>query len=116
MALLTDKTAKTTTPAGTDLLHVVDVSDTTQNPAGSTFKMTVDNFLKGRAFITIQSCYALKGSGNESTTALEAGDLAIYESAAELIVAVITATITTVPDDLRDAAKARRFIDNSPLL
>lgn len=115
---LTDKTARTTKPASDDLVHMVDVSNTTQNPAGSSFKMEIKNFLKGRAFIPVQGCYTLKESSNESTSSLEAGDLVIYEDVTSdvFIVATIKAAITIVPDDLRDSTKAARWIDNSAML
>jgi hypothetical protein len=38
---LTDRTAKTSNFADGDLVHVVDVSDTSQDPAGSSFKSTI---------------------------------------------------------------------------
>ncbi len=40
---LTDRTAKTSNFADGDLVHVVDVSDTSQDPAGSSFKSTIGN-------------------------------------------------------------------------
>lgn len=115
---LTDKTAKTTTPASGDLVHIVDVSDTTSDAAGTSFKHTIDDFLKGRAFLTIQGCYALKASGNESITVLETGDFVIYEDVAgdEMILATIILAITTVPADLRVSTKAARWLDTSALL
>jgi hypothetical protein len=40
---LTDRTAKTSNFADGDLVHIVDVSDTSQDPAGSSFKSTIGN-------------------------------------------------------------------------
>jgi len=40
---LTDRTAKTSSFANDDVIHVVDVSDTSQDPAGSSFKSTIGN-------------------------------------------------------------------------
>ena len=116
---LTDRTAKTETPDKVDLIHLVDVSDATENAAGSSRKQTVENFLKGRAFLFIQGCYTLKATGNESTTVLEIGDLVIYHHVAGLgtfIIATIKATIITIPTDLRDSAKAANWLDTSAAL
>ena len=115
---LTDKTAKTAKPVDDDLVHVIDVSDVSQNAAGSSFKMKVDDFLKGRAFIMVQNCHTLKGVGNESRTVLEVNDFVIYQNVGNniLILATILATITTVPTDLRDSAKAANWLDASAAL
>ena len=115
---LTDKTAKTTTPASGDLVHIVDISDITSHADGTSYKHTIDNFLKGRAFITIQGCYTLKASGNESITVLETGDFVIYEDVAgnEMILATIILAITTVPADLRVSTKAANWLDVSAAL
>lgn len=40
---LTDRTAKTSSFANDDVIHLVDVSDTSQDPAGSSFKSTIGN-------------------------------------------------------------------------
>jgi hypothetical protein len=40
---LTDRTAKTSNFADADVFHLVDVSDTSQDPAGSSFKSTIGN-------------------------------------------------------------------------
>jgi hypothetical protein len=40
---LTDRTAKTSSFANDDVVHIVDVSDTSQDPAGSSFKSTIGN-------------------------------------------------------------------------
>jgi hypothetical protein len=44
--LLTDQDEKTTGFADADVVHVVDVSDTSQNPAGSSFKVKLINLVK----------------------------------------------------------------------
>lgn len=44
MPKLTDKTELNTTPAANDLIHVVDVSDTTSSPQGTSKRNTVANF------------------------------------------------------------------------
>lgn len=62
-----------------DLLHIVDVSDTSQSPDGSSFKVSVGNFLRSLGVgITIQGYenYTVKKAvGNTSFTQLEVGDL-----------------------------------------
>ncbi len=115
---LTDQTERTTRPDVLDLIHLVDVSNTTDHASGSSFKMNIANFLKGIGLLTIQGCFTIKASGNSSTSILEDGDFVIYASVANdsLIVGVIQDTISTVPDDLRVKAKCERFIDNSALL
>lgn len=117
---VTDQTAKTTAPADDDVLHVVDISDTTDNAAGSSFKMGVANFLKGKGLLVIQGCYTIKdlAAGNESTTILEAGDLVLYESVSndDFIIATIKAAITVVPDDLRDSSKAALWLETTAAL
>lgn len=48
MAKLTDKTAFGGTLADEDLLHLVDVSDTTQDPEGSSYKLSIAQLFGGR--------------------------------------------------------------------
>lgn len=45
MSILTDKTPLAT-PVGADVIHVVDVSDTSSDPAGTSKKVTADNLSK----------------------------------------------------------------------
>lgn len=58
MGKLTGRTAFSDTVAEADLLHLVDVSDTSQDPAGSSYKMTIAQLFGGRltygnvAFVT----------------------------------------------------------------
>lgn len=49
MAILTTRTALAETPASGDLLHIVDVSDTTDNAAGTSKKITRANLVGGLA-------------------------------------------------------------------
>lgn len=113
---LTDKTALTTSPASGDLIHVVDISDTTANTAGTSKKQAISNFLS-RGLTSIQGCYVLaRTAGATSTSALAAGDLVVYVDADELLIAHLLAAVTTLPGDLRDAAKANLFVDASPSL
>jgi hypothetical protein len=45
MAILTDRSNFGATPATDDVLHLVDVSDSTDDPAGTSFKITVNDLL-----------------------------------------------------------------------
>ncbi len=115
---LTDQTAKVSTPARDDVMHVVDVSNTTDNAAGSSRQMEIDTILGGGLSL-IQGCIVLaRASTGQSMTALVAGDLVIYKSTGsnELIIASILATVTTIPDDLRDPTKAANWLDTSAAL
>ncbi len=115
---LTDQNTKTTTPARADLVHNVDVSDTGDHVDGSSFQMSVDTLL-GAGLSKIQGCVVLARTGSDqSMSALETGDLVIYENVGNdiFIVATIISTITTVPDDLRDSAKAANWLDTSAAL
>jgi len=47
MSFLTDETLFAGTLSDSDLIHLVDVSDTTQNPAGSSFKLTIGQLKAG---------------------------------------------------------------------
>lgn len=70
---LTDKTAFSGTLSDSDLLHIVDVSDTTDNAAGSSFKLTLLNLLK-YIFSTETSIVAYPGGGQANATPLTAFD------------------------------------------
>lgn len=114
---LTDKTALTTVASDADLFHVVDVSDTTSNAAGTSKKHTAFSVL-AKGLRPIQGCYVLaRTSGSTSTSVLAAGDLVMYVNASDaIIIALLKGAVTTIPDDLRDNTKAFTFIDQSPLL
>lgn len=73
MTKLTDKTAFSATLADGDLLHIVDVSDTTDNAAGSSYKLSLLNLLK-YIFSTSNSITAYAGGGQTNATALTAFD------------------------------------------
>lgn len=49
MGNLTTRTELATTPAAGDLVHIVDVSDTTDNASGTSKKITTTNLLAGKA-------------------------------------------------------------------
>ena len=60
---LTDKSAITATLSSSDLLHIVDVSDTTDDAAGSSFKMSL---LKLLTFIFSVDTYTAYASGGQA--------------------------------------------------
>lgn len=72
MAILTDRNELAQTPASGDFVHVVDVSDTTDNPQGTSKKMTIARI---GAFIEALTSYFNKSSNTsdditEGTTKL----------------------------------------------
>lgn len=115
---LTDQTAKTSKPAGDDVVHVVDISNTTDNPAGSSFKMTIDNLLKGRSFKYIQGCLVYSFASDPSTTAISANDWVIYMNIANtrIVIGISKGALTTIPNDFDDDAKFAKFYDGNMLL
>jgi hypothetical protein len=75
MAKLTDKTALTD-PASGDLIHVVDVSDTSENAAGSSKKVAISDLPKGfldRVFYNLKAVSSNIGAGGDDTAAINAG-------------------------------------------
>jgi len=75
MAKITDKTALTS-PASGDLLHIVDVSDTTDNAAGSSKKIALSDLPKGfldRVFYNLKAVSSTIGAGGDDTAAINAG-------------------------------------------
>jgi hypothetical protein len=70
MAKLTDKTAYSGTLQDNDLIHIVDVNDTSQNPAGSSYKLslvTFYNWLKTK--ISLQNVTDVNSTTTNSITA-----------------------------------------------
>ena len=49
MSILTDRVIFSGSPAGNDLIHIVDVSDPTDNPAGTSFAIEVSGLTSGGA-------------------------------------------------------------------
>ena len=75
---LTDRDELTTASAPGDWIHLVDVSDTTDDPAGTSVKQQAQNFLKGKTFQSILGCLVYKTYGSPTTTTIQATDLVIY--------------------------------------
>tara|TARA_R110002167_G_scaffold284737_1_gene489823 strand:+ start:4501 stop:4863 length:363 start_codon:yes stop_codon:yes gene_type:complete len=115
---LTDQDELTVKPAGDDWVYIVDKSDTTDNAAGSSFKMTVDNLLKGRSFKFIQGCLVFSFASDPSTTAIANTDWVIYMNIANtrIVIGIAKGALTTIPDDFDDGAKFAKFYDGNMLL
>lgn len=113
---LTDQTELSAKPADDDVLHLVDVSNTADNAAGSSRKIQVTNFLKGRVFRPLLGCLVYQVSATPSATQIEDGDYIIYMTDTLLIIGKALKTITTIPEDLRDSDKCANFIDTAPAL
>ena len=90
MALLTDQIAFTGTPASGDLIHLVDVSDTSQNPAGSSYKATLSDL---SSFFSSSDGYWTSGStGTNSIKAINPSGL---DATGTYAVAIGLATIAS---------------------
>lgn len=88
MTKLTSRTAISTDPDDLDLFHIVDVSDTSQDSAGSSFKMTLNKLFSTRTFVKY-NCFVSK-NGSDSTGKVERLDrpfLTIAAARAAMIVA-----------------------------
>jgi len=76
---LTDQTELTTGLSFDDVLYLVDVSDTTEDAAGSSFKIKVGNLLTllgvGVTIPGYENYTVKKGTGNTDLTTIESGDL-----------------------------------------
>lgn len=76
---LTDQTEKTANLSFDDVIYVVDVSDTTENAAGSSYKIKVGTFLRllgvGVTIPGYENYTVKKASGNTDLTTLQVGDL-----------------------------------------
>ena len=113
---LTDLTALTAVNASDDLIHIVDVSDTTQNAAGSSKKQRVDDFFKGKTFKSLLGCLVWQVSLTPSKTQIQDGDFIIYATDDVLKVGVALDTITNPATEMNDNTKCSLFIDQTPLL
>jgi len=115
---LTDQDELTVKPGDLDFIHLVDVSDTAENAAGSSRKQQVRNFLKGRAFQYILGCLVFKVNNSPSTTTIQSSDWVIYMSEAQdrLIIGLAKSGVSAIPADFDDASKFLKFYDGNSLL
>lgn len=97
---LTERSEIPATVSLDDKMHIVDVSDTSQNPEGSSYWTTVGNFLidlgVGIGMASQPGYTVYKASGNTDGTALEVGDR-IEGVGAYFSGDYIIATVATVP-------------------
>lgn len=115
---LTDQLETTVKPSNNDLAYIVDVSDTSQHPDGSGYKIQVQNLLKGRSFQNILGCLVFKVNSTPTLTTIQSTDWVIYMSSQtnRLVIGLATATVSNVPTDLDDSTKFLKFYDGSSLL
>lgn len=114
---LTDKSELTDGVTVADVMHVVDVSDTTDNAAGSSKKVQLGNLLKKLTFIPILGCLVYRTGSSTNVSAIQSGDWVFYMSTANdrLTIGIATGAITTIPSDL-DGANFTKFYEGSSLL
>lgn len=74
MSFLTDETLFAATLSDSDLLHIVDVSNTTQNPDGSSFKLTI-----GQLKAVMPNIYNINGTLTGDRTVLMAGNYLSFQ-------------------------------------
>ncbi|MGB2525702.1 hypothetical protein [Flagellimonas sp. SN16] len=114
---LTDKDAiDASTISLLDVLHLVDVSDTTSNAAGTSFKTTIFNLLLKRTFIYSTNAMVFKSPANAGTLSTEPqlNDWVIFMSDTRLVIGKAKDDIASMPTDLDDGAKFIKFIDATP--
>jgi len=98
-----------------DRVYVVDRSDTTDNPAGSSRQMKIEEFLAGHRFQKINGCLVYKNPPQNSATVIEDQDWLIYidgTGAGRLVIGFVLPGFTTVPTDFDDPTKFMKFVDN----
>ena len=90
----------------TDLMVIVDVSDTTQASSGTTKKVTVGTYLislgQGIQIVGFENYTIIKATGNVDETALEVGDfvegVGAYFNGDYIIASVATAPVSDDSD------------------
>lgn len=113
---LTDKTELVDKPSDGAWIHVVEPTDTTAHPQGTSRKQNPKNFLKGLSLVPVLGALVYKKGSNQSTTQIEADDWVIYMDDERLVMGIAIANMTALPADLDDANKLKKFYDGSPLL
>lgn len=113
---LTTKTEKTGAFADDDLLHVVDVSDTTDDASGSSFKVELLNLFAGFTWIKNGTDYMVsKRNATPNNATIQDDDWVIYMTDTRLVIGRAKATISVLAD-LDDNTKFAKYVDGSPLL
>ena len=124
---LTDRPELLSPAEGGDLIHIVDVSDTTDNAAGSSVKQRIDVMLRGKVFgkntnnpgvpataIIFNTSSTLSPPGNQALI----GDWVIYmnQSDSRLIIGIATQNCSDFPLHLDDDTRFIKFYDGTSLL
>lgn len=113
---LTDKTEKTGSFAEDDLIHVVDISDTSDNASGSSFKVKLLNLFASFTWIPLGNFYMVhKRNPSPNNGVIQDGDWFIYMNQSRLVVGIAKDTMTVV-GDLDDNTKCSKYIDASPII
>jgi hypothetical protein len=111
---LTDKTEKSGSFANDDLIHVVDVSDTSDNAAGSSFKVELLNLFASFTWVKVGSAFVLKDDPT-APALIQDGDAVIYMTDSRLVIGKALDNIVTI-GDYDDSAKFAKFFDGSPII
>lgn len=103
-----------------DVLHLVDVSDTTSNAEGTSFKATIFDILLKRTFVYSSNAMIFKSPSNSGplSTEPQLNDWVIFMSNTRLIIgkAKDDIGVGTMPGALDDGDLFIKFIDQTPLL
>ncbi|MEM6814892.1 MAG: hypothetical protein AAF600_10910 [Bacteroidota bacterium] len=112
---LTDLTEKTSGVSVNDILHLIDTDDTSQNAAGSSFKINLLNLFKNVSVVSILGALVYKPTS--TGTGIENTDWVIYMNSTRLTIGLATDNMTSLPADLDDSTKFSKFYDqDGPLL
>lgn len=116
MANLTTRTELATTPADSDILHIVDVSDTTDNAAGTSKKIQVSNLIASKQNILSEGAFVdgdkTKLDGIE--TGADVTDTANVTAAGALMDSEVDVNIKTLslPGSTTISAFAKTVLDD----
>lgn len=117
---LTELTEISVAPSGLDWLYLVDVSDLTDGADGTSKKISVANFLKGKVPENRLGAIVFNVSQTENPlpNQIYTGDWLIYMSQANnrILIGIAKALLTALPADLDDGAKFDKFYEGTKLL
>lgn len=103
-----------------DVLHLVDVSDTSSNAAGTSYKATLFDLLVKKTFVATSNAMIFKSPSNSGSISTEPqlNDWVIFMSNTRLIIgkAKDDIGVGTMPGALDDGDLFIKFIDQTPLL
>jgi len=110
MAILTSRTELDEKPAVGDFLHIVDVSDTTDNPAGTSKKITKENLTLNLFDTTSDDTDDITEGTAKFTTAAEASKLAGIEALADVTdTANVTSSGALMDSEVTNLADVKAF-------